>query len=89
MTQETVKNAFSETYKNEPFIKIVDSSPEIASIYGSNYAEISAIYKNNFVVTMSAIDNLVKGASGQAIQNMNLMFGFEENEGLEFPGMKP
>ncbi len=89
LTQETVKNAFSETYKNEPFIKIVDSSPEIASIYGSNYAEISAIYKNNFVVTMSAIDNLVKGASGQAIQNMNLMFGFEENEGLEFPGMKP
>ncbi len=86
---DMLKKTFEEIYSDKPFIKIVDSSPEIVSVYGSNYAEISYVYKNNFIVVMSAIDNLVKGAAGQAIQNMNLMFGFEETEGLEFPGMKP
>ncbi len=58
-------------------------------VYGSNYVEVSVVYKKNFIVSMSAIDNLVRGASGQAVQNMNIMFGFEEYEGIQFPGMRP
>jgi len=89
ISPDILKESFSSVYSHEKFIRIVDGSPEIVSVYGSNYVEISLLYKNNFIVTMSAIDNLVKGASGQAIQNMNLMFGYEENEGIEFPGMRP
>jgi len=89
ISPKMLRESYNEAYKYDTFIKIVDNSPEVASVYGTNYVEISFTYKNNFIVVMSAIDNLVKGASGQAIQNMNLMFGFEETEGLEFPGMKP
>ncbi|RKX91544.1 MAG: N-acetyl-gamma-glutamyl-phosphate reductase [Spirochaetes bacterium] len=89
ISPEILRESYKTVYKNEKFIRIVENSPEVASVYGTNYAEISFVYKNNFIVAMSAIDNLVKGASGQAIQNMNLMFGFEEMEGIEFPGMRP
>ena len=58
-------------------------------VYASNYVEVSSVYKRNFVVAMSAVDNLVRGASGQAVQNMNVIFGFEEDEGIRFPGMRP
>jgi N-acetyl-gamma-glutamyl-phosphate/LysW-gamma-L-alpha-aminoadipyl-6-phosphate reductase len=86
---DEVKRAFNELYEKERFVRIVSPSPEVAMVYGSNYVEVSCVQKKNFIVTMSAIDNLVRGASGQAIQNMNIMFGFKEDEGLEFPGMRP
>lgn len=89
ITEKALKDAFSAMYEREKFVRMVNSSPEITMVYGSNYIEISYVYKRNFVVSMSAIDNLVRGASGQAVQNMNVMFGFEEDEGLQFPGMRP
>ena len=89
VTQEKIRDAFRRQYGNEKFIRFVESSPEIAAVYASNYVEVSFVYKKNFIIAMSAIDNLVRGASGQAVQNMNIMFGFDEDEGIQFPGMRP
>ncbi|KPJ83440.1 MAG: hypothetical protein AMS17_17545 [Spirochaetes bacterium DG_61] len=86
---DTLKATLEQLYKAERFIRVVNGSPEINAVQGSNYVEVSGMVKRNFVISMSAIDNLVRGASGQAVQNMNIMFGFEEHEGLEFPGMRP
>jgi len=82
-------DAFISCYGNESFIRVVEGSPEINPIAGTNYVEVSYACRSNFVVTMSAIDNLVRGAGGQAVQNMNIMFGFDEDEGLQFPGQRP
>ena len=65
--------------------------PSLTAVRGSNFCDIGfeADAENNRIVVLSAIDNLVKGASGQAIQNMNLMFGLEETRGLWIPGTAP
>jgi N-acetyl-gamma-glutamyl-phosphate/LysW-gamma-L-alpha-aminoadipyl-6-phosphate reductase len=89
ISEKDVKDAFFSEYGDEKFIRIVGSSPEITMVYASNYVEVSSMYKRNFVVAMSAVDNLVRGASGQAVQNMNVMYGFDEDEGIQFPGMRP
>ncbi len=86
---ESLREAFVDCYGDERFIRVVEGSPEINPISGTNYVEVSCVCRSNFVVTMSAIDNLVRGASGQAVQNMNIMFGFDEDEGLQFPGLRP
>jgi len=87
--EKNLRDAFVELYGKEKFVRIVRASPEVTMVYASNYVEVSWVFKKSFVVSMSAIDNLVKGASGQAVQNMNLMFGFAEEEGIQFPGMLP
>jgi N-acetyl-gamma-glutamyl-phosphate reductase len=87
--EKTIRDAFQKQYGKERFVRFVESSPEIAAVYASNYVEVSFVYKKNFIVTMSAIDNLVRGASGQAVQNMNIMFGFDEDAGIQYPGMRP
>jgi N-acetyl-gamma-glutamylphosphate reductase len=76
-------------YGNEPFIRIIDSSdnktfPEVRYVEGTNFCDIGFMTdkSSKVCVVMSAIDNIIKGASGQAIQNMNVMYGFEETEGL-------
>jgi len=89
LKEEVVKDAFQSHYGKEKFIRLVTDSPEVAMVYASNFVEVSCVYKKSFVVSMSAIDNLVRGASGQAVQNMNIMFGFDEDEGLCYPGIKP
>jgi N-acetyl-gamma-glutamyl-phosphate/LysW-gamma-L-alpha-aminoadipyl-6-phosphate reductase len=86
---EEIGNAFDALYRKEKFVRIVDSSPEVTMVYGTNFVEVAWACRQGFVVSMSAIDNLVKGASGQAVQNMNVMFGFAEEEGIRFPGMLP
>jgi len=87
--ESSLKAAFEKLYGEEQFIRVVEDSPEVIVVQGSNYVEVSGMVKRNFVVSMSAIDNLVRGASGQAVQNMNIMCGYDEREGLEFPGMRP
>jgi N-acetyl-gamma-glutamyl-phosphate reductase common form len=87
--EKILRDAFVGAYGKEKFVRIVSDSPEITMVYASNYVEVSWVYKKNFIVSMSAIDNLVKGASGQAVQNMNVMCGFPEDEGIQFPGMLP
>ena len=82
--KDEVISLFKDFYKDQPFVKIVDKIPEIKDVQGTNYCHIGGfeVDSNNQLVIVSVIDNLLKGASGQAVQNMNLMFGFEEGEGL-------
>jgi N-acetyl-gamma-glutamyl-phosphate reductase len=93
MESEDIRNIFIEQYKDEPFIKIMDEDeiPRLSSVRGSNFAHIGCfeIDETGRLVIISAIDNLVKGASGQAIHNMNLLCGFDETEGLVSYGMHP
>jgi N-acetyl-gamma-glutamyl-phosphate reductase len=86
-----VDQIYRDFYKNAPFVRMADSVPRLSSVRGSNFCDISfeAEKGSDRLVVISAIDNLVKGASGQAIQNMNLMAGFDEKTGLWFPGMAP
>lgn len=93
ITSEEVLELYKKEYKGEPFIEILDISeiPRLSSVRGSNYAHIGCfeIDETGRLVIVSAIDNLVKGASGQAIHNMNIMCGFDEKAGLDFYGMHP
>lgn len=84
---------FERYYANEPFVDVMPagSHPETRSVKGNNTCRL-AVHRpgnGNTVVVLSVIDNLVKGASGQAIQNLNLMFGLEENLGLKAPALMP
>ena len=84
-TQADVLEAFRKHYAGEPFVRFSDSSiPEIKNVNYTNFVDIGfRVYpENNQLILLSAIDNLVKGAAGQAVQNMNLMFGLKETEGL-------
>jgi len=90
---DQVQMMFESYYRDEPFVDVMPagSHPETRSVRGANVCRIAVHYlaaANKYVV-LSVEDNLVKGAAGQAIQNMNLMFGLDEAAGLEAPGMMP
>ena len=89
--EEEIKKIFLEKYKDEKFIRIKDNLPETRWVKGSNYCDISVRVdkRTKTVIVISAIDNLMKGAAGQAIQNMNLMFGFEETKSIDFISIFP
>jgi len=91
LSEEDVSKIYSDFYKNRPFIRLIKGIPMLGNVRGSNFCDIGfEIDKGNGrIVVISAIDNLVKGASGQAIQNMNLMFGLPETTGLWHPGLAP
>ncbi|HZJ84291.1 MAG TPA: N-acetyl-gamma-glutamyl-phosphate reductase [Syntrophomonadaceae bacterium] len=88
-----IRESIEEFYKGEKFIRILPEGvmPHTKWVYGSNYVDIGihADDTSDNLVIVSVIDNLVKGASGQAIQNLNLMFGIEEDVGLDFAGVYP
>ena len=88
-----IRPYFVDTYSNEPFVIILGDGvyPETRSVKSSNFCQISVqkIPNSNKLVIMSVIDNLVKGASGQAVQNMNIMFGLDETSGLTSIGLLP
>ena len=97
-TQEKdIWKAFREAYNAEPFVRIVKEKtglyryPEPKILSGSNYADVGFEFdaKTNRVVCLCAIDNLMKGAAGTALQCANLMMGWDETLGLEFPGLHP
>jgi N-acetyl-gamma-glutamyl-phosphate reductase len=92
-TTDTVLNAFRSMYADAPFVVLRDPSdlPSTKDVYGSNYCHLTAKVdgRTGIVTVLSVIDNLVKGAAGQAVQNMNLMFGFPETTGLEGAGLWP
>jgi len=83
-TEEELRSVYREVYKNEPFVRLRSSPPSTKEVSETNFCDIFVHKDENtgIAVVVSAIDNLVKGASGQAVQNMNLMLGFEETEGL-------
>lgn len=74
---------FRSYYHSHPFTKIITSPADVKMVVNTNYCAIQVCVKNNRVLVTSVIDNLLKGASGQAVQNMNLLFGFPEHCGLQ------
>ena len=90
---EDVKAVYDKYYQDEKFIRVLDKDvlPETKWVEGSNYVDINFKIdpRTNRIIMMGAIDNLVKGAAGQAVQNMNLMFGLDESEGLNLVPMFP
>ena len=90
LTGEDLKNLYELFYKDSFFVRVVEGSPDINWVKTTNFCDIAAhSNQNKQIVVFSAIDNLVKGAAGQAVQNMNLMFGFDERTGLIFTGSNP
>ena len=88
-----MQSIFEHRYAREPFVEVLPQGelPATRDVKGSNKCEISVSYskETNTIVVLAAEDNLVKGASGQAIHNMNIMFGLEEREGLESIALLP
>lgn len=86
VTYEEVKKLYDDCYNDERFVRVLDKNvcPETRNVHGSNYVDVNFRIdeRTNRIIMMGAMDNLVKGAAGQAIQNMNLMFGLPEETGL-------
>lgn len=86
VTYEEVKKLYDDCYEGERFVRVLDKNvcPETRNVHGSNYVDVNfrVDERTNRIIMMGAMDNLVKGAAGQAIQNMNLMFGLPEESGL-------
>ncbi len=84
---------FADFYKSEPFVRVLPKGdfPNVRNLRGSNFCDIGVYSdpRTGRAVVVTAIDNLVKGASGQAVQNMNIMMGFEETDGLRTAGIFP
>ena len=93
VSYEEVKAAYDKYYANEKFVRVLekDVCPQTKWVEGSNYVDVNFKIdpRTKRVIMMGAMDNLVKGAAGQAVQNMNLMFGLKESEGLELVPMFP
>jgi len=93
VTEEDVRAVYEKYYKEETFIRVLRAGacPETKWVEGSNYVDIGFQIdpRTNRIVMMGAIDNLVKGAAGQAVQNMNIMFGLPEDEGLKLVPLFP
>jgi N-acetyl-gamma-glutamyl-phosphate reductase common form len=89
MTNEDLVNLYKHFYEESFFIRWSDGSPDINWVKNTNFCDIAAHTSGKNVVVFAALDNLVKGAAGQAVQNMNLMFGLEETTGLIFAGGNP
>ncbi len=86
-----IQNCLETKYADEPFVRIINGEPNIKDVVGTNFCLIAAKQARtaNKVILVSVIDNLCKGASGQAVQNLNILFGFDETEGLELTPLFP
>lgn len=84
LTECDIAEIFESCYADKPFVRIQDSLPELHNVIGSNFTDIGFAYNDttNVLTVIAVIDNLVKGAAGQAVQNLNLMMGWEETEGF-------
>lgn len=93
MTYEEVKAIYDRYYEKEKFVRVLDQDvcPQTKWVEGSNYVDVNFKIdpRTGRIIMMGAMDNLVKGAAGQAVQNMNLMFGLKESEGLEMVPIFP
>ena len=88
-TKSKIQNPKSEIGADSFFVRLVEGSPDINWVKMTNFCDIAVHSNGRQAVVFAAIDNLVKGAAGQAVQNMNLMFGLEEKTGLIFTGSNP
>jgi N-acetyl-gamma-glutamyl-phosphate reductase len=88
--KDKINDSFNNFYRKEAFIKLIDDDiPKISNVSGTNSMHISFLIdcRTSAIKIFSAIDNILKGAAGQAVQNMNLMFGLNETEGLDMQGI--
>ncbi|MEA2030467.1 MAG: N-acetyl-gamma-glutamyl-phosphate reductase [candidate division Zixibacteria bacterium] len=90
-SDEAVQNQYSDFYANAPFVRIRSSPPAIKDVRGTNFCDLYPVFdeRTGMIITISVIDNLVKGAAGQAIQNMNIMFDLPQTEGLHLVPVNP
>ena len=93
VTEEEIRKIYEDAYKDEQFVRFLKAGvcPETRWVEGSNYVDVNVKVdeRTHRVIMMGAMDNLVKGAAGQAVQNMNLLFGLPETEGLLMPPVFP
>ena len=89
MTADEVRAFFAQVYKDSFFVRLVKDSPDINWVKTTNFCDIGIAARGRQLAIFSAIDNLVKGAAGQAVQNMNLMAGLDEKTGLILTGSNP
>jgi N-acetyl-gamma-glutamyl-phosphate reductase len=89
MSAEEAKHLFADFYRDSFFVRLVEGSPDINWVKTTNFCDIGFALRGRQLVVFTAIDNLVKGAAGQAVQNMNLMFGLDEKTGLILIGTNP
>lgn len=89
--ENKLKSLYETYYENAPFVRLRKQEPAIKDVRGTNYCDLFVTYdeRTNMVIVVSVIDNLIKGAAGQAIQNMNIVFGFEETSGLNLIPLNP
>jgi len=91
LNSDAIQNSFKKHYGDEPFVRLRPSPPSIKDVRGTNFCDLFATYdeRTGNIIVISAIDNLVKGAAGQAVQNMNLLLGLSETEGLNQVPVQP
>ncbi|HEX5884257.1 MAG TPA: N-acetyl-gamma-glutamyl-phosphate reductase [Pyrinomonadaceae bacterium] len=89
MTEDEVRKLFADYYRESFFVRLVNGSPDINWVKTTNFCDIGFAARGRQIVVFSALDNLVKGAAGQAVQNMNLIFGLDETTGLKLVGTNP
>ncbi len=89
MDRAALEDLFHEAYDSEFFIRLVEGSPDVAAVKGTNFADIGLALRGSVALVFIAIDNLVKGAAGQAIQTMNILFDLPETAGLKRAGVFP
>jgi N-acetyl-gamma-glutamyl-phosphate reductase len=82
ISADEVRRLFADAYRDDPFVEVVDSPPGVRDVRDTNLCRIYATAVNGTVVVFAAIDNLWKGAAGQAVQDLNLMLGYDETDGL-------
>jgi len=84
-----LRKLYGEFYGACPFVTVLDRPPEIGEVVGTNFAHVHVLQRGEEAELLLTLDNLIKGGAGQAIQNMNLVFGFAETAGLDYPGAFP
>lgn len=89
LTEDHLRTMFAEFYQDSFFVRLVKGSPDINWVKTTNFCDLGFATRGRELVVFSALDNLVKGAAGQAVQNMNLMFGLDEKTGLLLVGTNP
>ncbi len=88
LNESDVANAYKNMYESSSFVRLRNVPPNLNWVVGTNYCDINISVKDSVIIITSAIDNLIKGASGQAIQNLNKLYGLDETLGLKTKGAK-
>lgn len=91
VSEQELRDHYAHFYKDAPFVRLREQLPSVKAVRGTNYCDIQVHWddRTNNIIVLSAIDNLVKGAAGQAVQNMNILFGWEQQRGLQQIPMHP